>query len=321
MEKNETEKLTHVNTAAIMRAIESLTPQAPIGPPEPASPPGEIHGAIARIMGEVGGVAKGRRNQSQGYAFRGIADIYLACQPLMAKHSVHMVPHAVLEESVTERPTKSGGTQLHVRMRVQFRFYHADGSWIQAVATGEAMDSGDKASGKAMSYAAKYALIQVFALPEEDPEIDTEARDPEPLSPKATARPPAPTTPPVAAADVRDVDRNIVEHPAVTAAKAAFPGARDATYDRVNRVMRLTQLAMKKKPDGMGWTKTGATGWIKKHFGRDGSAGMTDAQIEDAILLLSKRVTDGEEVYREGLRLMASEGRCLFGPDAPEAAS
>src|SRR5688500_4005342 len=107
---------------------------------------GKIHAAVAAIMAEVGGVAKTRTNEQQRYKFRGIADITKACQPLMAKHLVHVTPHAVLHEETSERATKSGGTMMHTRQRIEFRFYHADGSYFPCVTTGEAMDTGDKSS-------------------------------------------------------------------------------------------------------------------------------------------------------------------------------
>ena len=51
----------------------------------------EVHAAIAACMADIGGVAKGRRNEQQNYNFRGIADVYLACQPVMAKHGLHIL--------------------------------------------------------------------------------------------------------------------------------------------------------------------------------------------------------------------------------------
>lgn len=139
---------------------------------------GKIHGAICSIMAEIGGVEKSRKNQGQGYQYRGIADLYLATQPLMAKHRVHIAPYRIIDDSWAERPTKNGGTMACVRMRVQYRVFHEDGSFVEMETTGEAMDSGDKATNKAMSSAMKYALIQLFAIPEEDPEIDTEHASP-----------------------------------------------------------------------------------------------------------------------------------------------
>jgi hypothetical protein len=151
--------------------------------------PGKIHSAITAIMAEVGGVEKGRKNVQQGYLFRGIADLYLACQPVMAKHGVHISPHHVISEDVRERQSKNGGLLLHVRQRIEFRLYASDGSWVSCETTGEAMDSGDKASNKAMSAAMKYALIQSFAIPEDDPDIDTENHSPQPQHREAAASP------------------------------------------------------------------------------------------------------------------------------------
>ena len=58
-------------------------------------------------------------------------------------------------------------------LTVQHRFYAHDGSFIDVVTIGEAMDSGDKASNKAMSAAMKYALIELLAIPTEG-DNDTE---------------------------------------------------------------------------------------------------------------------------------------------------
>lgn len=149
---------------------------------------GKVYAAMAAIMAEIGGVAKTRKNQQQGYAFRGIADITLAAQPLMAKHGVVLVPHEVLTDDVKERETKSGGVMHHIRQRIVWRFYASDGSYVQAVTTGEAMDTGDKTSNKVMSAAMKYALVQAFCIPEEDPD-DADATTPEESKPKAKQAP------------------------------------------------------------------------------------------------------------------------------------
>ena len=53
-------------------------------------------------------------------------------------------------------------------MKIKFTFYAKDGSFFESVVIGEAMDSGDKASNKALSIGLKYALLQVFCIPTED---------------------------------------------------------------------------------------------------------------------------------------------------------
>lgn len=248
-------------------------------------PPGpKIHAAISAIMAEVGGVAKGRKNEQQGYKFRGIADIYLACQPLMAKYLVHVAPYQVLEESFYERETKSGSKQFHVRQRIEFRFYHADGSHVQCVTTGEAMDTGDKASNKVMSAAMKYALIMTFAIPEDDPDIDTENSSPEAHGP-AGGRAPAAKQPPT---------------------RAAAP---------VDKAMAIGKLACSPAPEGLGWAKPHAVSWLKKYFGVDSTSALSPQQLSDAELLLLAR-KNSEPEYQRKLEMFHSEGRVLGAPEA-----
>lgn len=129
---------------------------------------GQIYSLIPKIMGEVGAIAKNKRNQAQGYQFRGIDDVYLAFQGPLAKYGVFYVPQ-VLERTVCERETKNGSTLFYTILKMAFTFFAADGSSFQAVTVGEAMDSGDKSTNKAMSAALKYALLQTFCIPTEEP--------------------------------------------------------------------------------------------------------------------------------------------------------
>lgn len=128
---------------------------------------GKIFSAIPAIMGEIEAIGRERKNQQQGFMYRGIDDVYNALQLLLAKHGVFTAP-TVLEDTRTERQSKSGGILFHVVLKIQFRFYATDGSYFDTLVVGEGMDSGDKASNKAESVAHKYALIQVFAIRTED---------------------------------------------------------------------------------------------------------------------------------------------------------
>lgn len=134
---------------------------------------------IPAIMAEVGAIEKGRKNASQGYAFRGIDDFYFAMQPLLAKHGVFFAPN-VIRDTREERQTKSGSNMIYTVLAMEFTFYAEDGSSFKASTVGEAMDSGDKSAAKAMSTALKYAFMQLFCVPtEEDSNLDTENDSPE----------------------------------------------------------------------------------------------------------------------------------------------
>jgi hypothetical protein len=130
-------------------------------------------------MREVGAIAKGRKNAQQGYSFRGIDDAYQAFQPVFAKLGVFVVP-TVLNVAREERQTKSGGVLIYTTLTVKHTFFADDASFFECVTVGEAMDSGDKSSNKAMSAAMKYALLEVFCVPTEGDNV-TENNSPEPL--------------------------------------------------------------------------------------------------------------------------------------------
>lgn len=136
---------------------------------------GNIYQAITSIMDEGYAITKGKRNQQQGFMYRGIDDVMNTFQPLLAKHHVFVVPE-VLDEHRQERMTGKGGSLLYSILRVKYTFFAEDGSSVSAVVVGEGMDSGDKASNKAMSVAMKYAMFQVFCIPTEemqDPDAET----------------------------------------------------------------------------------------------------------------------------------------------------
>lgn len=128
---------------------------------------------ISAVMNEVGAIGKTRKNtQGSGYYFRGIDDVYNALQAPLTKHKVFFAP-TVLDKTREERQSKSGGSLLYTILTVKYTFFTEDGSNFEVTTVGEAMDSGDKSSNKAMSAALKYALFQVFCIPT-DEDNDTE---------------------------------------------------------------------------------------------------------------------------------------------------
>jgi hypothetical protein len=136
-----------------------------------------IYKAIADIMAEIGAIGKNQRNSTQGFMYRGVDIVMNTLNPSLVRHKVFVVPE-VLEQTREERQTSKGGTLLYSICRIKFTFYAEDGSSVSAITIGEGMDSGDKATNKAMSIAFKYACFQVFCIPTEemiDPDGDTPA--------------------------------------------------------------------------------------------------------------------------------------------------
>lgn len=134
-----------------------------------------IYQAIPKVMEEIGCVEKNQKNQQQGFMFRGIDAVMNAIYPALVRNQVFIVPE-VLEQEREERKTKSGTNMIYSVCKVRYTFYAADGSSISAVVIGEGMDTGDKATNKAMAIAFKYACFQVFCIPTEemkDPDSET----------------------------------------------------------------------------------------------------------------------------------------------------
>lgn len=128
-----------------------------------------VYEAIASVSMALSkeGITKSRKNQQQGYSFRGIDEVLNTLAPLMAQHKLVIIPRVIERESI-ERQTKSGGALFYTTVKAEFDFVSAvDGSKHTASTYGEAMDSADKSTNKAMSAAYKYAAIQTFCIPTE----------------------------------------------------------------------------------------------------------------------------------------------------------
>lgn len=134
--------------------------------------PPKVYGAINKVTAELAktGIAKSRQNTQErggGYMFRGIDDVYAALAPLLAANGLCVLPRVVNRE-VTERASKHGGLLFYTVLTMEFDFVSTeDGSTHTICTIGEAMDSGDKSTNKAMSAAYKYAAFLTFCIPTE----------------------------------------------------------------------------------------------------------------------------------------------------------
>jgi hypothetical protein len=165
--------------------------QAPavVDPPRRSEKPGSIYGAMVAVMRDMTAITKGKKNQQQGFMYRGIDDVYNVVSPLLAKHGIFMTAE-IVEKAREERASKAGGVLAFVTLRMRYTFFADDGSGVSCVVEGEGMDSGDKATNKAMAIAHKYALLQTFCIPTE------QAIDPDAESHEIARRPPAAAPPP-----------------------------------------------------------------------------------------------------------------------------
>lgn len=140
-----------------------------------------IYESIAKCMEEIGAVGKDDVNKQQGFKYRGIDAVMNAINPALVKNRVFIVPE-VLEQQRQERTTKNGAALIYSILRIKYTFFAEDGSHIEAITVGEGMDSGDKATNKAMAIAFKYACFQVFCIPTEEMK-DPDEETPDPVNP------------------------------------------------------------------------------------------------------------------------------------------
>jgi hypothetical protein len=128
-----------------------------------------VYNLIAKVSADLcqHGISKDRKNAQQSYNFRGIDDVYNALAPIISKHGLVILPR-VMRREVSERMGKSGSSLFYVVVEAEFDFVSShDGTKHTVKTFGEAMDSGDKATNKAMSAAYKYAAFQAFCIPTE----------------------------------------------------------------------------------------------------------------------------------------------------------
>lgn len=137
----------------------------------------KIHAALNLVMKQVGAVKKNDRNDFQQFMFRGVDAVVNAVYPALVENKVTVQPKVLKYDYSTIDVGKGTASKPmgHAWVIVEYTFTSAeDGSTASAAAAGEAFDSGDKATPKAMSVALRTALLQALMLPTDDPEPDAQ---------------------------------------------------------------------------------------------------------------------------------------------------
>lgn len=112
-------------------------------------------------------------------------DVLDAVKPLEVKHGVYsyafdrnVIDSGVLTSTRREYEVK----QLYLRLETIYRFVNVDNpsEYIDIKSYGDGIDTGDKATGKAMTYADKYALLKAYKIstgddPDQEPSDELKA--------------------------------------------------------------------------------------------------------------------------------------------------
>lgn len=138
-----------------------------------ATEPLAIVAALVAVMDDVRAVEKTEVNQQQGFRYRGVDAVVDAVGPALRAHRIVVLPMVEQLDMATVEVGKQRTTMTRATVRVRYRFIVDDGSSVDAIVVGEAFDAGDKAVAKSMSVCFRTLLLQVLALPTNQPDPDS----------------------------------------------------------------------------------------------------------------------------------------------------
>lgn len=148
-----------------------------------------IYQRMAAITADLQTVAKNLSVETgRGKSYKAVSerDIIDAVKPLEIKHGVYSYPaeRHVLESQILESENEYQGkvtkkTTFYERIKTVYRFCNIDNptEYIETTTFAEGIDSQDKGSGKAMTYADKYALMKAYKISTGDDPDQTASTD------------------------------------------------------------------------------------------------------------------------------------------------
>lgn len=136
-----------------------------------------IHQRLLGVMSDVDSVAKNEKvNMGKGsYSAVSHDDVARLLHPVFVKHGILCFPTVEESEFSAVKIVNNYGKEVdqhRVQVKIKVLFTNVDDPTdsISSTTFGFAFDSGDKAFGKAYSYAVKYALLKVLMLESRDAE-------------------------------------------------------------------------------------------------------------------------------------------------------
>lgn len=131
-----------------------------------------IYEKLSLITEEIGVVEKGLNVQvtkTSSYKAVSERDILDAVKPIEKKYRVYSYPvkREVIDRDILTTKTDYGEKNtLFMRIETTYRFVNIDNpnEYIETTVYGDGLDTGDKAPGKASTYADKYALMKAYKI-------------------------------------------------------------------------------------------------------------------------------------------------------------
>lgn len=141
-----------------------------------------IYQKMAAATAEMETVSKNLEIVAGRNSYKAVSerDVIDAVKKIEAKHGIYSFPvkRSITESDALESETNYNGnvqkkTTFFLRIETVYRFVNVEdpSDYIETVSYGDGLDAGDKATGKAMTYADKYALMKAYKISTgEDPD-------------------------------------------------------------------------------------------------------------------------------------------------------
>lgn len=136
---------------------------------------------MAKATDDIKGVAKNltvSTGKGQGYKAVSEVDVLKAVRDAEKANGIYSYPvnRELVDSDLIEKQSQYGTrSEYFMRLRTTYRFVNVDDptDYIEIISYSDGIDSGDKATGKAMTYGDKYALLKAYKIPTgEDPDQD-----------------------------------------------------------------------------------------------------------------------------------------------------
>lgn len=140
-----------------------------------------IYQKMSAITNELGVVAKNLNvDMGKGKSYKAVQekDVLDAVKPIEEKYRVYSYPkeRKIIDSGILEKETQYGTTRnMYLRIETTYEFVNIDKpeEFITITSYADGIDSGDKATGKAMTYSDKYSLLKAYKIATgDDPDKD-----------------------------------------------------------------------------------------------------------------------------------------------------
>lgn len=208
-------------------------------PDEPTITYPSVVACLSTAMEAIRAVGKDGKNSQHNYNFRGIDAVVNAASPAFRKVGVVVTPELRSIDYETVEVGNKRSLMQSCKVVVAYTFHGPAGDSITAVAPGEAMDSGDKATAKAMSVAFRTALLQALCIPTTDTDPDEHSYERSPRQEQAAGVTPKEAGEKLRAVLAGHIAEDEVEAHAVQVWRTVKPGAKDGLVpdDEVRRLL------------------------------------------------------------------------------------